>query len=94
MRFLSAKHEIYAVVVRDRLEEDLKLLGDFTVKDTTTLGSENIFLDEGSIKKYEALLKEHDLKLFELFTKYKVRYKKIYTDDDVVSKLFELIKDR
>ncbi len=94
LRFLSAKHEIYAVIVRDRFEEDMKLLGDFSIKDTSSLTSENLFLDEGSLKKYEELLKAHDEKLFTLFKKLKVRYKKIYTDDDVVSKLFELIKDR
>ena len=58
------------------------------------MDSENIFLDEGSLQKYEQLVKEHDKNLINIFKKFKVRYKKIYTDDNVVSKLFELIKDR
>ncbi len=94
IRFLSAKHQVYGVIVRDRLEEDIKLLGDFYIKDTSSLKSENLFLDEGSIKKYEELLKIHDQNLYALFHKHKVRYKKIYTDDDVVGKLFQLVKER
>jgi uncharacterized protein (DUF58 family) len=94
LRFLSAKHEIYAVVVRDRYEENPKLFGDFNIKDTSSMDSENLFLDEGSLKKYEEMFKEHDENLINIFKKFKVRYKKIYTDDDVVSKLFELVRDR
>jgi len=93
VRFLSAKHEVYVAIVRDKFEEDIKLLGDFNIKDTTTMNSENIFLDVGSLKKYEELLKQHDEALFEMFHKLKIRYKKIYTDDDVVSKLLQLIRD-
>ncbi len=93
LRFLSAKHEIYAVIVRDRFEEDLKLLGEFNIKDTISLQSENIFLDEGSIKKYEELIHQHDMNLFDMFHKLKIRYKKIYTDDDVVSKLSQLVRE-
>jgi uncharacterized protein (DUF58 family) len=93
LRFLSAKHEIYAAIVRDKFEEDVKLFGDFNIKDTTTMNSENIFLDIGSIKKYEELFQQHDDALFDMFHKLKIRYKKIYTDDDVVSKLFQLVRD-
>ncbi|MDX9742972.1 MAG: DUF58 domain-containing protein [Arcobacteraceae bacterium] len=93
LRFLSAKHELYVAIVRDKFEEDIKLLGDFNIKDTTSLDSENIFLDEGSLKKYEELMQAHDEALFTMFHKLKIRYKKIYTDDDVVSKLLQLIRD-
>jgi uncharacterized protein (DUF58 family) len=93
LRFLSAKHELYVAIVRDKFEEDIKLLGDFNIKDTTSLDSENIFLDEGSLKKYEELMQVHDEALFTMFHKLKIRYKKIYTDDDVVSKLLQLIRD-
>ena len=93
LRFLSAKHELYVAIVRDKFEEDIKLLGDFNIKDTTSLDSENIFLDEGSLKKYEELMQAHDEALFTMFHKLKIRYKKIYTDDDVVSRLLQLIRD-
>lgn len=92
-KFLSAKHEIYVAIVRDKFEEEIKLLGDFHIKDTTLLGSENMFLDEGSLKKYEELMKEHDEALFMMFHKLKIKYQKIYTDDDVVMKLLQLIKN-
>ncbi len=93
LRFLSAKHELYVVIVRDKFEEDIKLLGDFNIKDTTSLDSENIFLDEGNLKKYVELMQAHDVALFTMFHKLKIKYKKIYTDDDVVSKLLQLIRD-
>jgi uncharacterized protein (DUF58 family) len=93
LKLLNAKHELFAVVVRDRFEEDIKLLGEFTIKDTSSGMSEDLFLDESTLLKYEELLKTHDFNLFSYFAKLKIKSTKIYTDDDVVQKLTQLVKN-
>jgi len=91
-KLLATKHEVSCVVVRDRFEEDLKLLGEFDFVNTNTNDNENIFLDEGAIKKYNQLLKEHDASLFASFKKANIRFKKIYTSDNVMLKLKQLVQ--
>ncbi len=91
-RLLGTKHEVNCVVVRDRFEEDLKLFGEFDFIDTSSGDAENIFVDEESVKRYNALLKQHDKQLFAHFKKSNIRYKKIYTDDSVILKLNQLVK--
>lgn len=93
LKLLNAKHELFAVIVRDRFEEELKLLGEFSVKDTSSGESGNLFLDESSLLKYEELLQIHDHNLFSYFAKLKIKASKIYTHDDVVQKLTQLVKN-
>lgn len=90
-KLIGAKHEVNCVVVRDRFEEDLKLLGEFNFVDTNRLSSQNIFLDKEAIKKYNQQLKQQDNMLFNHFKQSNIRYKKIYTDDNVMIKLQQLI---
>ena len=91
-RLIGTKHEVNCVIVRDRFEEDLKLFGEFNFVDTSSHDSENIFLDESSVQKYNKLLKQHDEKLFKHLKQSNIRYKKIYTDESVMTKLKQLVK--
>jgi uncharacterized protein (DUF58 family) len=91
-KLLSAKHEVNCIIVRDRFEEDLKLLGEFNFIDTNSSDSENIFLDEHSINEYNKLLKTQDNQLFFSLKKANIRFKKIYTDDNILLKLTQLVK--
>ena len=91
-KLLASKHEVSCIVVRDRFEEDLKLLGEFDFVNTNNQENENIFLDESSIQKYNQLLKEHDKLLFTNFKKANIRFKKIYTSDNVMLKLKQLVQ--
>ena len=91
-RLLGIKHEVNCVVVRDRFEEDLKLFGEFNFVDTSSANSENIFVDEASVQRYNKLLAKHDKDLFFHFKQSNIRYKKIYTDESVIVKLNQLVK--
>lgn len=92
LSFLAAKHELYAVLVRDRFEENPKLLGECALIDPNS-GKESIFeIDKNSISRYEELLNTHDKKLFEHFRDCKIGYTKIYTDEDPFYKLRELLR--
>jgi uncharacterized protein (DUF58 family) len=93
-KLIGAKHEVYCVISRDKFEEDLKLFGEFNFINTNNGEAKNIYLDDGSVKKYNMLMKEHDYKLFEHFKKSNIRYKKIYTakNENIALKLKQLTK--
>ena len=91
-KLLAAKHELYIAIVRDRLEEDLKFLGDTQLIDPITKKGSDFFLDSESVTRYNQLLTSHDEALVEHFKKHKIGYQKIYTDQNVISKLRELIR--
>lgn len=92
LKLLGSKHELYCVVVRDHFEEDLKLLGEFNLLNTNNGETQDISIDAASIKKYNELVQKHDKLLYAHFKKSRIRYKKIYTDDNVVLKLMQLLR--
>jgi len=87
LKLLNAKHEIYTIILRDRFEEDLHLFGEFNLINTNTLEDAQILLDKNACDKYNALLKEHDIKFISHLKKLKIKHTKIYTDDKVLAKL-------
>jgi uncharacterized protein (DUF58 family) len=91
-KFLSAKHEINCIIVRDKLEEDLKLLGEFDFVNTNNLSIQNIVLNKKTIQQYNQQFKQQDSILINHFKKLNINYQKIYTDDDVLNKLKQMVK--
>ncbi len=89
---LHKKHQVYSIIVRDRLEENLTFSGDISLKNFGTNKSQDFHINSTIKQKYNKLLKEHDEKLKEEFIKNKIEYKKIFTDDDVYIKLKEIFK--
>lgn len=93
LKALGKKHEVYCAIIRDKLEENLELYGEFDFLSTNDNSSETIYLDETAIKKYNQKIKEHDYKLFSSFSKSNIKYKKIYTDEDIIKSLRILVKN-
>ena len=89
---LGKKHEIYCAVVRDKLEENLSLSGEFNFIDTNTGNNEEIYLDENAISKYNNMMKEHDKKLFSMFKKASIKANKIYTNKNTYKQLLKLVR--
>lgn len=84
---LVAKNEVVAVVVRDHLEENPRYFGFDTLIDPLT---QKNYHWGGGAKEYQARLAAHDAKLFAAFAKHDIRAIKLYTDDDVITKLARL----
>ncbi len=92
LRLLAKKHEVVAVVVRDRLEEKPEAMGFGTLRDP-----ENGTVVEGdfnarSVQKYAQKVRVHDVELFEHFRSCGIRAVKLYTDANahvVLRRLFE-----
>lgn len=90
LSLLSQKHEVIAVIIREREEETPKKLGEVTLSHPQDSKRMETYFGQKSIENYLAKLREHDEKMAEHFTRYGIRSVKIFTDDEVVSKLVGL----
>jgi len=87
---LAQKHEVIAILIRDRAEESPSVLGEVTLSNPADNTKMETYFGKRSIEKYLAKLKENDEKLLAHFSRYDIRYVKIFTDDEVVGKLVSL----
>ena len=90
LSLLAQKHEVIAVIIRDSNEESPKKLGEITLRNPQNNVKMDTYFGKRSIEKYLAKLKENDEKLIEHFSRYDIRYVKVFTDDEVVEKLLGL----
>jgi uncharacterized protein (DUF58 family) len=90
LSLLAQKHEVIAVVIRNREEEIPKRLGEVTLSSPQDKKRMDTYFGQRSIEKYLTKLKENDEKLAEHFARYDIRSVKIFTDDEAVSKLVGL----
>ncbi len=89
---LLNKHELFAVMVRDRFEEDPKLLGEMELVDPDTMAQQELMLSAPVLKAYEKELQRHDAQLQTHFEQHRIRYTKIYTDEEPFVKLSNLFR--
>ena len=89
---IAHKNEVYALIARDRFEESPKFSGDVALVSPIDFKEESFSFGKSEIKEYEALIREHDQKIYEHFLAHKVRYGKIYTDDDVYLRISQILK--
>jgi len=89
---ISHKNEVYALIVRDRFEENPTFRGDISLVDPVSLGEDDLSLDNSSLKEYRRVMQKRDNALFEHFLAHKVKYGKIYTDDDVYLRISGILK--
>ncbi len=90
LSLLTQKHEVIAIIIRNREEESPPKLGEVTLSSPQGKAKMDTYFGKRSIEKYLAKLKENDEKLIEHFSRYDIRYLKIFTDDEVVGKLVRL----
>jgi len=92
LSMISHKNEVYALIVRDRFEENPTLNGEFELIEPNNFTSNEFILNKDVAKNYNDLVKAKDNKLKEHFLKHQIVYGKIYTDEDVFMRLSEIIK--
>jgi len=90
LSLLAQKHEVIAIVIRDREEEVLKVLGEATLINPQNNTHMETYLGKRSINTYRKKLIESEEKRSEHFTRYGIRSVKIFTDEEVISKLLTL----
>jgi uncharacterized protein (DUF58 family) len=92
LKLLAKKHELIAIVVRDRFEEDPSSLGGVEIVDPATLQRLEFELGDKEVKQYTKYIQSYDLKLFKKFQKWGVEFVKVYTDENPLVKLLKLFR--
>ena len=92
LTLLSAKHEVYAIVVRDKFEEEPQLMGMLDLIDPNSMESSSFEFNKKMLLDYKAKIDKKDKKLYEHFMGHHIRYVKIYTDEDPYYKLNNLVR--
>ncbi len=90
LSLLAQKHELIAVIIRDKEEELPRKLGEVALNDPQTGAKLDTYFGKRSVQKYLAELKKNDEKLVEHFSQHDIRYVKIFTDEEAVGKLISL----
>jgi len=91
LSLLAKKHDVVALVVRDKFEESPSELGFMRLMEMEKSSSFEGVFGDSALKGYKKALHENDEKLFAHFKKSGVRYAKIYTDEEPYLKLAKLL---
>jgi len=94
LRLLAKKHEVIAIIVRDRLEEHPPVMGFSSLSDPESGQLLEGDFNRNSVNAYAAKVAEHDRQLYERFRCDQIRFSKIYTDDVASVKLRRLFEGR
>jgi uncharacterized protein (DUF58 family) len=89
---IAYTNDVYALIVRDRLEEYPLLNAQVELINANTLQSSEFNITKSVAKRYKELLDKEDEKLEEHFLKHRIKHGKIYTDDDIFLRLSQITK--
>jgi len=89
---IAHRHQVYALIVRDRFEEMPNIDGDYTLIDPSSLKATQSELNSNIAKAFNNELKAKDQKLYEHFLEHEIGYGKIYTDEDVYVRAVQIFK--
>ncbi len=93
-RLLAKKHEVVAVIVRDRIEEAPPAFGFSSLMDPESGATLEGDFNNRSVTAYKAKVHAHDHTLYERFRKDQIRFIKVYTDDAASVQLRRLFEGR
>ncbi len=94
LKKLNTIHEIIVLIVRDRFEEELSPIDFINFTDATTLKSIDAKIDKNFIKKYKKKVELDVHKLYTMLKKDRVKFAKIYTDENPIKKLRKLFMSK
>ncbi len=92
LKLLCQKHEVKAIIVRDKFEENPIELGNVNFIDPSSNKSFEGVLNNRTIETYIKNIKENDHKLYTHFQNCGVKFTKTYTNEDPIKKLIGLLK--
>ncbi|NPA58905.1 MAG: DUF58 domain-containing protein [Epsilonproteobacteria bacterium] len=91
---LAKKHEVLAVIIRDKLEENPPQMGFASLVDPESGAVLEGDFSASSVESYAKKVKEHDRELYKTLKKHQIRFTKIYTDSKVSVELRRLFEGR
>lgn len=92
LKLLSKKHDVFAVMVRDRFEENPSELGYLRLIDMESKQSFEGDVNSATLKNYKKALHDNDEKLYRQFKKQGIRFSKIYTHEEPALKLMKRMR--
>jgi len=92
LKLLAKKHEVIAIVIRDKFEEKPSLMGSVHFTDPQTFQKFDGALNASLIKEYEKNIYNNDEKLYRNFKSSGIEFIKIYTDENVLVKIMKLFR--
>ncbi|MCF6206341.1 MAG: DUF58 domain-containing protein [Sulfurovum sp.] len=92
LSLLAQRHEVIAIIIRDREEEIPHSHGEVTLHNPQEGTSQETYLGSRSTKRYRAKREANDAQLFAHFSRYDIRYVKIFTDEEPIEKLLMLFR--
>lgn len=92
LRLLSVKHDIVAVIIRDRFEEDPSELGYLRLIDMESKKSFEGDINTGALNAYKKAIHHNDEKLYKQFKKQGIRFVKVYTHEEPALKLMKSMR--
>jgi uncharacterized protein (DUF58 family) len=92
LKLLSKKHDVFAVMVRDRFEENPSELGYLRLIDMESKQSFEGDVDSATLKNYKRALHDNDERLYKQFKKQGIRFTKIYTHEEPALKLMKRMR--
>ena len=92
LSLLAKKHEVIAIVVRDKFEESPSELGNVNLVDPSNYSRFEGTINKDTILKYKQVVKHNDEVLFQNFKKWGVEYTKVYTHENVTAKMMRLFR--
>lgn len=90
LSLLSQKHELCIIIVRDRWEEKPLINSDEVLINPITKKNINKNFSKKSLEYYRKKLVEHDEKLYAHFNQHKIKYVKIYEQEEALEKIERL----
>jgi uncharacterized protein (DUF58 family) len=93
-RLLAKKHEVVAVIVRDRFEEKPPQMGFTSLVDPENGNYLEGDFNKHSVDEYHKKIEMYDRELYARFKKDGIRFTKIYTDQNVSVELRRLFEAR
>ena len=92
LKLLSAKHEVFALIIRDKFEENPLELGNVSFNDPSTFMNYEGVLNKSTINEYTKKVKQNDHKLFKHLQDCSIRFTKVYTNEEPIKKLIGLLR--
>ena len=92
LKLLAKKHEVIAVIVRDRFEEHPSSIGSVHFTDPQTFEKFDGTLSGNLIKEYEKNVHQNDEKLYENFKSSGIQFTKVYTDENILVQMIKLFQ--
>lgn len=90
--YMIGDHEIKIIQVLDPLEKELRLQGDFRLKDSETGDKMHTHISPRLRMQYQGMLSEHSIKIEETCNKLRMKFHQVTTDIPVFDAFYKILE--